>query len=168
MIFIIIYKIKIKTIIYKDYFDQCWVPVTLCLKSPSVLGFVASLPVYLLFKYISQCILPGFVFAAMRHLNWGDETGWNALFYTYLNNRWTGKDATKPCALGHLGHSELHLGFVNFLEYSLVSFESDLDSDRYWPSCKWPRPYVWPLPKTLVIMLWQMFHDSAKLSTGEL
>ena len=41
----------------------------------------------------------------MRHLNWEDETGHNALFYTYLNNRRTGKGATKPRTLGLLGHS---------------------------------------------------------------
>ena len=34
-----------------------------------------------------------------------DETGLNALFYMDLNNRQTGKHATKPRALGLLGHS---------------------------------------------------------------
>ena len=33
------------------------------------------------------------------------KPGKNALFYMDFNNRWTGKDATKPCALGLLGHS---------------------------------------------------------------
>ena len=42
----------------------------------------------------------------MRHLTWEDETGHNALFYTYLNNRRTGMDATKPRTLGLLGHSD--------------------------------------------------------------
>ena len=42
----------------------------------------------------------------MQHLNWADETGHDALFYTYLNNRRTGKDATKPRTLGLLGHSD--------------------------------------------------------------
>ena len=42
---------------------------TLCSKSPSVRGFVVSLPVRLLFKYLPpQYILSGFVIAAMRHL----------------------------------------------------------------------------------------------------
>ena len=75
-----------------------------CPESPSVRGFVASLPVRLLFKYLPNCIFPGFVIAAMRHVNWADETGLNPL-YTYLNNWWTGKDVTKPRALGLLGHS---------------------------------------------------------------
>ena len=35
-----------------------------------------------------------------------DETGQNALFGKYLNNRQTGKDATKPRTLGLLGYSD--------------------------------------------------------------
>ena len=34
------------------------------------------------------------------------------MFYTYLNNRWTGTDATKPRALGLLGHSVYNLKVV--------------------------------------------------------
>ena len=34
-------------------------------------------------------------------LRWRNRV--KCIVYTYLNNRWTGKDGTKPCALGHLG-----------------------------------------------------------------
>ena len=54
---------------------------------------------------ITQCILPGFVIAATRHLNWVNETGYNALCHIDLHNRRTGKDATKPCRLGLFGQS---------------------------------------------------------------
>ena len=55
--------------------------------------------------HITQCILPGFVSSVyMSHCR-NDETGWNALCYVDLSNKRTGKDATKPCALGLLGHS---------------------------------------------------------------
>ena len=37
-----------------------------------------------------------------------DETGLNALYYMDLNNRPIGKDTTKLCALGLLGHSDYH------------------------------------------------------------
>ena len=40
----------------------------------------------------------------MSHCGY-DETGQNALCGRYLNNRRTGKDATKPRTLGLLGHS---------------------------------------------------------------
>ena len=47
--------------------------ITLCPKSPSARGLVASLPVRLLFKSIKkQCNLPGLVIAAMRHIIWID------------------------------------------------------------------------------------------------
>ena len=48
----------------------------------------------------------------MRHFKWADETGHHALFYTYLNKRRIGMDATKPRTLGLLGHSgELNSDF---------------------------------------------------------
>ena len=77
--------------------------ITLCLKSPSVRGFVASLPVRLLFKY-----LPHNAFCPVSSLpqwDWADESGHNVLYYTYLNNMRTGKYATKPRTMGLFGHS---------------------------------------------------------------
>ena len=45
-------------------------------------------------------------FSRFGPLNCGnDETGQHALRGRYLNNRRTGKDATKPRTLGLLGHS---------------------------------------------------------------
>ena len=63
----------------------------------------------------------------MRHLNWEDETGHIALFYTYLNNRRKGKDATKPSTLGLLGHSGL---------YSLPSVRMITPGQKF-PKQKW-------------------------------
>ena len=51
-------------------------------------------------------MLPGFVRAILMSHCDNDETGQNTLFGRYLNNRRTGKDATKPHTLGLLGHSD--------------------------------------------------------------
>ena len=81
--------------------------ITLCPKSPSVWGLSRPyLFAYCLNIYMYHTMdFVRIVIAAMRHLNWADETGHNTLFYTDLNNRRTGKDATKPRILGLLGHS---------------------------------------------------------------
>ena len=46
---------------------------SLCPRSPSVRGFVTTLPVGLIRK--TQCILPAVVIVAKQHLNLVDETG---------------------------------------------------------------------------------------------
>ena len=38
----------------------------------------------------------------------------------YLNNRWTGKDATKPRALGLLGHSVLQLRYEYYSRHAMT------------------------------------------------
>ena len=45
-------------------------------------------------------------YVRFRPLNLNDETGQNALCGRYLNNRRTGKDATKPRTLGLFGQSD--------------------------------------------------------------
>ena len=42
-------------------------------------------------------------------------------FYTYLNNRQTGKDATKPRALGLLGHSVIDIIIFSGIFYIEIS-----------------------------------------------
>ena len=49
-----------------------------------------------------------------------------ALFYMDLNNRRTGKDATKPRALGLLGHSE-HRIFIHVARMSLMTLSLFVD-----------------------------------------
>ena len=51
--------------------------------------------------------MSGFVRSIKMSHCGNDETEQNALCGRYLNNRRTGKDATKPRTLGLLGHSEL-------------------------------------------------------------
>ena len=75
-----------------------WIP-PLCRKSPSVRGFVASLPVRLLFKY-----LPNNAFYPVSSLPQCDiSTELTKPGKMHLNNSRTGKDATKPHTLGALG-----------------------------------------------------------------
>ena len=53
-----------------------------------------------------------------------DETRQNALCGRYLNNRRTGRDATKPRTLGLLGHSVDAIG-KNITPYLKWAFDRD-------------------------------------------
>ena len=98
---------------------QLIVIMPMCPKGPSVRGFVASSPVRLLYvtyktmHYVSSAQLKCRI-AAMT------KPGQNSLFGRYLNNRRTGKGATKPRTLGLLWHSEC--GLWSFCNIILVSF----------------------------------------------
>ena len=96
-------KVVIKLKQEKSYM---YVYTSLCPKSPSVQGFFCIFtcsPVGLI--RITKCILPSFIITTIQHLNWADKTGQKALCYMDLNNRRTGKHATKLGTLGLLGHS---------------------------------------------------------------
>ena len=77
---------------------------TLCPKSPSVRGFIASLTVRLLFKYLSHnAFYPIHCRNAALKLRRRNRVKFIVL---YVSKQYvTGKDATKPRALGLLGHS---------------------------------------------------------------
>ena len=64
---------------------------------------------------IKQCTLPSSVRSILIPHCDKDETGQNTLCDRYLNNRRTGKDATKPRTLGLLGHSITIQGGVNLV-----------------------------------------------------